>query len=585
MKSLWLLTKKNLKLLIRSKGSALIVIFAPLLIILILGLSFNNAAKYGLNIGVYSQNFNEDANSFINTLQEQEFKIIKYTEVNQCIEDVKLGFVHTCISLPDSFKIEGNAAKEITFYIDPSKINLVWMIQQTLESKLNLKEQEIAQNIAQDMLTRMSDANTKVSTEKENINSVKQKSNTAASSADTAKSNLAKLDLAAPATSYDLSTLTTFRDTLTTSITTSTTKINSAKTALNNANISSSARSSILSLLNDAGTSVTSASSLMTNSSGNGTFVAVSEMVTGMQTDLEAAKSKLSLAAQQVSTSTKSLDQIKSTLNEGVTSLENIQKSLDEVNSKLSGQKVTDAKVVSNPLITKIEKVSPENTYLNYMFPSLIILVIMFTSLLLGTTLVMMEKTSPAFTRNFFLPIKKVTFVLATYFTNLILILIQLIIILGIAVIFLKENIYMSILPLTLILFLVASVFTFLGMVIGYLFSSEETAVLGSISLGSLLLFISGVILPLESVSPALRDITFFNPFVIGEKMVRETLLFSTPLSSLWMDLIVLFGYALVLFLVILIIESLMHQQIVNKFFHHHHHTQREKDKLEKKDV
>ena len=40
MNSLWLLTTKNLKLLIRSKGSALIVVFAPLLIILLLGLSF-----------------------------------------------------------------------------------------------------------------------------------------------------------------------------------------------------------------------------------------------------------------------------------------------------------------------------------------------------------------------------------------------------------------------------------------------------------------------------------------------------------------------------------------------------------------
>ena len=54
MNTLWLLTKKNLRLLIRAKGSALIVVFAPLLIILILGLSFNNASKYGLNIGVYS---------------------------------------------------------------------------------------------------------------------------------------------------------------------------------------------------------------------------------------------------------------------------------------------------------------------------------------------------------------------------------------------------------------------------------------------------------------------------------------------------------------------------------------------------
>ncbi|MFA6461480.1 MAG: ABC transporter permease [Candidatus Woesearchaeota archaeon] len=584
MNSLWLLTKKNLKLLIRAKGSALIVVFAPLLIILILGLSFNNNSKYGLNIGIYSPNFNEDTNSFINTLQEQEFKIIKYIDNATCIEEVKLGYVHTCITLPDSFKIEGNTAKEITFYIDPSKINLVWMIQQTLESKFNLKEQEITQNLAQDMLTRMSEANTKVSTEKSNLKTVGDKSSSAASSADSTKSTLSGLDLIAPDVNYDLSVLTSFQTSLTSSLTTSTAKINSAKTALNNANISSSARTPIITLLNEAGTSVSSAASVLTSTSGNGTLAAVSAMVTGMQTDLTSAKTKLSTASLQVSASTKNLDQIKKSLNEGISSLESIQKGLDEVSSKLSSQKVTDAKVASNPLITKIEKISPENTYLNYMFSGLIILVIMFTSLLLGTTLVMMEKTSPAFTRNFFLPIKKITFVLSTYLTNLILILIQVIIILGIAIFFLKEGIYASLLPLALILFLVASVFTFLGMIIGYILSSEETAVLASISLGSLLLFFSGLILPLESVSSTVRDITFFNPFVLGEKLVRETILFATPLSSLWMDLVVLFGYALVLFLIILIIESLMHQHIVNKLFHHHH-AQREKDKLDKKDI
>ncbi|MBU1622791.1 MAG: hypothetical protein KJ597_04410, partial [Nanoarchaeota archaeon] len=130
MRSLWLLTKKNLRLLIRAKSSALIVVFAPLLIILILGLSFNNSAKYGLNIGIAADSFTDDVNGLVTLLQEEEFKIVKYeNSLEGCIEDIKLGFVHTCLSLPESFKIEGNTQKEITFYVDPSKVNLVWMIQ------------------------------------------------------------------------------------------------------------------------------------------------------------------------------------------------------------------------------------------------------------------------------------------------------------------------------------------------------------------------------------------------------------------------------------------------------------------------
>src|SRR3989338_10118589 len=140
MRSIWLLTMKNLKLLLRAKSSALIVIFAPLLIILILGLSYNTSSKYGLNIGVYAPSFTDDVNSFIELLKEQEFRIVTYsTSVDECVQDIKGGFVHTCISLPESFVIEGNAAREVTFYVDPSRINLVWVVQETVKSKFDFK--------------------------------------------------------------------------------------------------------------------------------------------------------------------------------------------------------------------------------------------------------------------------------------------------------------------------------------------------------------------------------------------------------------------------------------------------------------
>ena len=78
MSALWLLTEKNLKNLIRAKGSALIVIFAPLLIILILGLSFNTTSKYGLNIGIYAPTETAEVTKLIEGLKEQEFTVAKY---------------------------------------------------------------------------------------------------------------------------------------------------------------------------------------------------------------------------------------------------------------------------------------------------------------------------------------------------------------------------------------------------------------------------------------------------------------------------------------------------------------------------
>ena len=57
MKSLWLLTKKNLQLLVRSRSSALIIIFAPLLLILILGLSYDTTSQFSLNIPLIPLSF------------------------------------------------------------------------------------------------------------------------------------------------------------------------------------------------------------------------------------------------------------------------------------------------------------------------------------------------------------------------------------------------------------------------------------------------------------------------------------------------------------------------------------------------
>jgi ABC-2 type transport system permease protein len=161
------------------------------------------------------------------------------------------------------------------------------------------------------------------------------------------------------------------------------------------------------------------------------------------------------------------------------------------------------------------------------------------------------------------------------------MVVIEIAIILGLSLFFLEES--APILPtIALILLIAASVFTFLGMIIGYIFTSEETGVLASISLGSVLLFVSGVILPLEGISIALRNITFFNPFVVTEKLIHETFLFKTPLGDVWVDLMILVAYAVVLFLIVLILESLLHKHLIHRFMKHKHPHLRQQEKKNK---
>src|SRR3989344_1510697 len=396
MRALLLLTLKNLKLLVRAKASALIVVFAPLLIILILGLSYNTSAPYGLNIGVYSTSFTADVESFITTLQHDEFKIIKYDSMDKCVNDIKLGFIHTCISVPESLAIESNVQKEIVFHLDPSKINLVYMIQETLKSKFNLKAQQLSQDLTQNILTQLSTAKTTIGDKKGLLQTAKDKNTAVSSQTDTIVSTLSSLDLGVSESTYDLAVISDTGSKVSTALD----KVREAKTAFEGLNVSSGDTAVLTAALDEAESKLKSANNFI-NGTDAGT---IRSLVAIPEADLTSLKSKLTSASTALGTASTDLGTAKGSLNEGVTAIDDVLSSLNTLQTNLESQKVTDASTISAPLITKIEKVGPEGTYLNYMFPALLVLVVMFTSLLLGTTLVMMEKNSPAFLRNYFLP-------------------------------------------------------------------------------------------------------------------------------------------------------------------------------------
>src|SRR3989344_6427926 len=573
MQSLWLLTRKNLKLLFRSKSSSLIVFFAPLLTILILGLSYNNSPQYGLNIGIVAPSMSSDVDGVIKALQEQEFRVITYDHnLEECVDDIKTGAVHTCMVLPESFQVEDNTPKEVVFHLDPSKINLVWMIQETLSAHIDFKAQAVSQSLAGDLITKLQSTKSSLADNNNQMSSIKEKSSSASSSVQLAQSSLGGLDLTVPDTTYDSAVIAATDAQLQSALT----EIATARTKVASANMSSSDKATIKAALDEAETQL-SAASLAVNGS-------ITVLITSLQNDIATAKTKLSGAATAIADSSSGLSSASTSLQETTAALDSVQSSLSSIQSNLESQKVTEPGTVANPIVTRIENVAKESTFLNYSFPTLLVLVVMFTSLLLGTILVMMEKNSPAFLRNYFLPIKKTTFIISIYLTNLALILVQIIILLGISLLFLSES-WASLPSIAFVLFICASVFTFLGMAIGYLFSSEETGVLGSISMGSILLFISGVVLPIEAISPTLRDISAFNPFVISEKIIREIFIFGSSITSVWVDLLVLIGYAVVLFLIILIIESVLHKQLVHKFLKRHHEVHLQQDKMNKNEV
>ena len=65
----------------------------------------------------------------------------------------------------------------------------------------------------------------------------------------------------------------------------------------------------------------------------------------------------------------------------------------------------------------------------------------------------------------------------------------------------------------------------FIGMIIGYLFNTKQSVSLASISLAIILFFFSNTLLPLEIMSSTTRKVLLYNPFVMGESILKKILL------------------------------------------------------------
>ncbi|MDO8740150.1 MAG: ABC transporter permease [Candidatus Woesearchaeota archaeon] len=540
---LFSIIKKNFKLLLRSRTSALIVILGPLLIILLAGIAFNTSKSYSLNIGTYSPSYNALINSFIERLTDKQFAVRQFETENSCIDAIKKGTIHTCIVFPKDLDFENPSIEnEITFHVDYSKINLVWIILDIVSSKISSRSRELSINLTTVILDKLDrtkqelqndlividalvsenkDVNDKVSEVKASLSSMQLSFN---------KNDL-KADEIAAKTAEVNSKVTLLLGYSSASIATTQQLIDNVNNAAGMMSANASGKGILVSSANDAQTQVTDLSSSISNissliSSYNSDIASLLSVMQASSDDLQA---RLDKAASLKSSASSKLDVIKSTLDKAASELSAVKNSVRNIIANIESTKVKDAQSIVSPVKTKISPVTPETSNLNYVFPSLIVLVIMFISILLSSTLVMMEKMSRAYFRNFVTPTRDATFIFSAYLTNMLILVLQLIIILAISTIFLREIVLLGLLKSLPLLLLITTIFTFIGICIGYLFNSEETSTMASISVGAIMIFLSNLILPLESMPDYVRQIAAYNPFVISEVVLRKLMVFNSP--------------------------------------------------------
>ena len=539
---LYVIIKKNLLTLLRSKFSSLIVIFGPFLLIFLAGTAFDTMEKYSIKVGVFSEQYSDITNSMVEKLKQSNFIVTKFDDKQDCINAIKRERIHACVVFPPNLQISQDAKNEISFYVDYSKLNLVWSVVDALSTKVTEKKEELSTTLTEQLLNAISS----IRSESESMESPYASTSTYSTEA------LAMLgdDIVYAKISAIESISNNIKNVVSEKLDSIESSAQSIKSDVrNDVNMSDEVKSEIIDEVNDIIKGVSAIREKITDPNNEQSY------------DIPGILNKLNELKLD-------LNQIKTLLQSQSVSLSKIKTHMDKIKEELNKITITKAATIVTPFTTKINPVVPEKTYLTYLFPSLVILVVMFISLLLATTLVMLEKHSPAFFRNFITPTPSVVFLLGTYLTNILLVFVQVAIILLAAALLFKSTIP-TVLPAIVLLFVTTTLFTFVGMFVGYVFKSEETATLAAISIGSALLLLSNVIIPVESLPSVLSRFVDYNPFVIAESSLRQSLLFGISMKTLMHDLVPVFVYIAILFVVLLVLHTLARKKISIKHFIH----------------
>jgi len=545
---------KNFKVLMRSKGSALMVLLAPLLIVLIIGLSFAGKVENTLDVGLYlNGNNNELTNRFVTNLNTSDKSLTIFPTEQSCINAIKESVVVTCIVFPKNFVISDNNTNEVTFYVDESRMNLVYQLISSITLNVGGESGEISKEITQRLLMIVDETKKNVDATISSTVSVKAKLKGAEGLSGDIKNKVSGMDVSAnPVDMNDeLEGVQNISDALIdldASANTVLIRGYEIVTALGSSNISSTSLKTSLDALKV---------SLNNSNDVIGNTADILDSLNAVSAEMEDLNKKLETAATVKTAVSTNVDKLDTSIKSLTADIDLIKIKQEAIASSINSFGYRSAESISNPITTKVESVSSKNNKVTYSFPYLLMLVVLFVGIMLSSTIVFMEKDSRAYFRNFTTPTKNAHFILMNYFTSLLIIVVQVAVIL-LAVYFGLNVPILNHIEVTIVfLFLGMTVFILIGMIIGNLFSTSEAITMSTIAIGSVLLFLSNLVLPLETLSPIIAKIASYNPYVIVSEAIRRAMLMDAGLSDMYFQIIILAVYSFVLLILVILMKKL----------------------------
>lgn len=538
--------KKNFKLLLRSKSSAAIIILGPLLIVILLGFAFSSGQnELSLSVGIYSEKYSDLTNSVVQKMASK-FEVYKFESVSDCVKYVRRGKVNLCVAFPPNLDVKGQS-NEVTFYVDYSRINAVWMILDVISEKISSESTDISTKLTDIMLNKMALTQNESESDGKLISVMLNENDELNVKVTELYGDLRSLDLSAGKVDTEKFEETTgYVAQLCTDVANiSLYLVDRINDKMTDANCSDP--QVIENIIDHSKDELRSKSkSIIQTISENGTF---QEELSFLLTSVDETEKQLE-SAKDIRDDATTNPLISKKIGEQKKSLVELQSSLEKIKDELATLEIKDSSRIVNPITTKIEPVTLEVSYFNSFFPTLIVLIVMITSILLASTIVMNEKKSASFFRTAISPISAFWFNLGTYVTTFLIVVVQLIVFLIVAVAFTNLGFLSGVHFAILSLIFIISVFVLFGMLVGYWFKSEETTMLGAVSFSCLFLFLSSIILPVETMPHYIQFIVQYNPFVVGENLLRQALIFHSGILAFINGIIIMIAWVALFFVI-----------------------------------
>jgi ABC-type multidrug transport system permease subunit len=508
------LVKKDFINIFKSKLAIFILFIFPLLIVLGICISFNVFGFHHIKVVYYKNISSEKANNMFNSLIEvlkSKNYVLEEVDERKCIESVKKRQSHICMIVNNPIEESLN----IDLYVDETRLNLAYALINQISQAIQVKSEEISITLIQAIIDVIGVSEKKTSESLQKLNELESVLNEIEGEKANIENNVRSIDTSFSIKDFDIS------------------RLESLVEDLENTNASN--------LTDDFKSAIEKIESKL-------------EEIKRRFEDIEGKKTIILNSNNKIGILIATSKQLK----------QNTQENLNKISEATGNIKMRNVSVLTSPIKIDTKPISIPQKNVDYVLPEILAFIIMTLSLFFSSIIIIKERKSKAYFRNFLSPVKDYAFIFSSYLFLISIIMAEVILILLLISKFstlIDKFFLLNFIPLLLIS---STVFIFLGMLIGYLTKHEEVCILVIFIILLGFLFFSPMLMPSEMIKQQIiRKAVTFLPFNLIDSTLREIIFFKFSIVKEYFVLCLLLAYAAVFCLAAFLTKKLTKHQLL----------------------